>query len=179
MAWTAPMTFVANTTLTAAQLNTYLRDNLNETPTAKATTEGYHFVATGVNAVAERAIEYHEVTTSQSSTSTSYTNLSTVGPTVTVTTGTRALYWWHTRSQHSASDSAVYSGVEVSGASTIAASDSRALIVDGLPAGNGIQCAGMHLETNLTPGSNTFTVKYRVNAGTGTWGLRHLVVMAL
>lgn len=37
MAWTAPMTASANGTLTAAQFNTHVRDNLLETETAKAT----------------------------------------------------------------------------------------------------------------------------------------------
>ena len=54
MAWSAPMTAVANTVFTAAQFNQHVRDNLNETAPAKATASGGYFVATGVNAIAQR-----------------------------------------------------------------------------------------------------------------------------
>lgn len=37
MAWTAPLTAALNGTLTAAQFNTHVRDNLLETEAAKAT----------------------------------------------------------------------------------------------------------------------------------------------
>ncbi len=50
MAWTAPITFTSGSVLTAAQLNTYLRDNLNETAPAKFTAAGQLFVSTAANA---------------------------------------------------------------------------------------------------------------------------------
>ncbi len=40
MAWTTPKTFTAGNVLTAADLNTHLRDNLNETSAAQVTTAG-------------------------------------------------------------------------------------------------------------------------------------------
>jgi hypothetical protein len=33
--------------------------------------------------------------------------------------------------------------------------------------------------TGLTPGSNTFTAKYRITGGTGTWRDRDIVVIPL
>lgn len=43
---------------------------------------------------------------------------------------------------------------------------------------NGLQNATRtHLETSLTSGSNTFTIKYRVSGGTGTVQRRHLTVI--
>lgn len=56
MAWTAPITFAAAAVLTAAQLNTNLRDNLNETAPAKVTTAGDLVYATAANALTRRAI---------------------------------------------------------------------------------------------------------------------------
>ncbi len=40
MAWTTPKTFSAGNVLTAAELNTHLRDNFNETSAAQVTTAG-------------------------------------------------------------------------------------------------------------------------------------------
>jgi hypothetical protein len=56
LAWTTPLTWVASQLVTAAQLNTHLRDNMNETAVAKVTTAGDTVYATGPNALARRAI---------------------------------------------------------------------------------------------------------------------------
>lgn len=53
--WTAPRTWVASAILTAAQLNTHVRDNLLETAVAKVTTAGDIAQATGANALARLA----------------------------------------------------------------------------------------------------------------------------
>jgi len=55
MAWTAPRTWVAAEILTAALLNTHLRDNLLETGPAKVTTQGDLLYATAANALARLA----------------------------------------------------------------------------------------------------------------------------
>ena len=52
MAWTSPKTWVALAQLTAAQLNTHLRDNLLETAPAKVTTKGDIVAATASNTIA-------------------------------------------------------------------------------------------------------------------------------
>lgn len=50
------MTAVASTAFTAAQFNTHVRDNLNETAPAKATTSGRLIVTAGPNSIAEQTI---------------------------------------------------------------------------------------------------------------------------
>ena len=85
------MTAVANSVFTAAQFNQFVRDNLNETAPAKATTAGSHFAGTGLNSIAERLTDTDLVATSQTTISTSYADLATVGPTVTATTGPYAI----------------------------------------------------------------------------------------
>lgn len=173
------MTAVSGSVYTAAQFNTFVRDNLNETAPAKATSAGNIFVSDGVNSIVEREVGFDEVTTSQSTSSLVYTDLATVGPQVTVTTGTRALYIITVQTSHSVSDSATRASVDISGASAIAASDNRELVIDGLAAGNPMSSSWVHMERFLTPGSNTFTLKYRVSAGTGTWAERRLTVIPL
>lgn len=56
MAWSSPRTWVALEVLTAALLNTHLRDNLLEAAPAKVTTAGDLVYATGANALSRLAI---------------------------------------------------------------------------------------------------------------------------
>ena len=179
MTWTAPMTFVSNTVLTAAQLNIFLRDNFLECAPAKATTSGYHFVSTGGNAIAERAILSSIINTSESTTSTSYVDLASVGPQVTVTTGSKALWIASANALNGTLNSQVLASVAISGASSIASSNQRSLSCDGLAASQGIQSSFSYLESGLTPGVNTFTMEYRVDSNTGYFSNRNLIVIAL
>lgn len=169
------MTAVANSVFTASQFNQFVRDNLNETAPAKATTAGGHFAATGVNSIAERLAVADLVSTSQTTTSTSYTDLATVGPTVTATTGPYAIVSTY-NSNFNSTAAASLMGFQVSGASSIAPTDNTTIAITG----TGSQRAGAtFLLTTLTPGSNTFTCKYRVGAGTGTYADRRIVVFPL
>jgi hypothetical protein len=177
MAWSAPMTAVASSVFTAAQFNTFLRDNLNETAPAKATTAGAHFAVSDTNEISERLSATASVLMSETTTSTSYTDLATVGPTVTVTTGPAALVTVHGSIDNSGTGSCRMS-YAVSGASTIAEADNRGIGVYGV-AGVGIVASAVVLHTDLTPGSNTFTAKYRVASGTGTFNSRRIVVFPL
>ncbi len=56
MAWTAPRTWVTAEVVTAALMNTHIRDNLLETATAKVTTAGDLVHATAANALARLAV---------------------------------------------------------------------------------------------------------------------------
>lgn len=179
MAWTAPLTAVFNTTLSAAQWNTHIRDNSNETMPAKVTTLGHWFVSTGANAIAERSISSVEILTSQSTASTSYTDLTTTGAAVTATTGTRALIFFATRMANSSANTECWASVAVSGATTIAASDAWAITLDGAAASNNNQWGSFHYFENLTAGSNTFTMKYRAGAGTATFENRRIAIVAM
>jgi len=176
MAWTAPMTAVANTAFTAAQFNTYIRDNLLETAPAKATTAGSLIVGNGANSIIERIPASAGISTAESTTSTSFTDLATPGPAVTVTTGTSALVVVSSCIYNTSSYA--LASYQVSGATTLAASDEGGVQVANTPAT--YQTASEFFRvTGLTAGSNTFTVKYRVVGGTGNFQRRHLVVIPL
>lgn len=175
MAWTAPMTAVAGSVFTAAQFNTFLRDNLNECPAAKATTPGSIFATTATNQVAERIPAHAEVLTSETTTSTTYTDLTTPGPAVTVTTGNAAFVYVSGSLTNSGTLSSRMA-YAISGASTIAEADNRGIGQGGDPAVF-VLASGVHLHTDLTPGANTFTAKYRVAGGTGTFLSRRIGVI--
>lgn len=178
MAWTAPMTFVANTVLTAAQLNTYVRDNLLETAPAKATTAGSLFVGAGLNQIVERSIVSDYVAASQTITgTTSYSDLATVGPQVTVTTGAQALMFLYCSALNNGTTSSLMA-VDITGASTISASDNVSV---GSSASTGFRATSVYMQTGLTPGSNTFTAKYKTGnaANIGTFQDRRMTVLPL
>lgn len=176
MTWTAPMTAVANATFTAAQFNQYVRDNLNATAPALATTSGQYFVATGTNAITARMAVSNRIDTSQSTSSTSYVDLATPGPSVTVTTGTLALVVIQCLISNSGANSTSGAGFALSGATSQAVSTSESLRTDGLGAVSGFRCGVSTLKV-LTPGSNTFTMKYAVGSGTATYSFREIVVI--
>lgn len=179
MAWTTPPTATANSPLTSAMWNAGVRDNLNETAPAKATTAGRLIVTTGANAVTERQVSQANIATSQTTSSTSFTDLTTVGPSVTVTTGTSALVWFAAQMQNSGTNAVTQCAVAVSGATTVSPDTGADLYIDGLGAGQAIRASTVHLFTGLTAGSNTFKLQYRVGSGTGTFYDRSIGVLAL
>lgn len=180
MAWTAPMTAVAGATFSAAQFNQHVRDNLNETAPAKATAASQLFVSTGANAITTRVPTQASIPTSETTTSAAYADLATVGPRITVTTGTIAFVWFAAAHAHSATDNETACSVAVSGASTVAASNAWQHSVDGITAGNFVRGGSFHIFTGLTAGSNIFTMKYRLGvSGTATFRDRELGVLPL
>ncbi len=154
MAWTAPATATVGQVLTAAFLNTNLRDNLN-------------YLKGGSSAV---------VATSQTTASTTYADLATVGPAVTLATDTQALVMLFCNLSNTLASTSSIMGFAVSEATTIVAADSQAMSAAGAAA-TGFAIGASFLITGLTPGSNIFTAKYRVGAGTGTFQNRRLAVM--
>lgn len=176
MAWTSPLTAVANATLTAAQWNASVRDNLNETAPAKATTSGRLLVTTGLNSIAEREFSEDLVTASETTASTSYTDLTTAGPTLSLTTGPAAFYMLTAQVANDTAGAQSFAAVDISGASVITPDDGRALINEG---GEDTRATVVQFESNLTSGSNTFKLQYRVNGGTGTFQRRRIAVLAL
>lgn len=169
------MTAVSNSVFTAAQFNQFVRDNLNETAPAKATTAGSYFAGTGLNSIAERIAQTEIVATSQTTTSASFTDLATVGPAVTATTGPMALVSIYNSNVNSGSAASLMS-FEVSGASSVSAADNTSIGAIGT---SGIREGAAFLVTGLTSGSNTFTCKYRVGANTGTYVDRRISVLPL
>lgn len=168
MAWTAPVSFAANATLTAAQLNTYLRDNMLETEAAKAANEGSYMVVSGTNAIAERTPRFETIATGQTTASTSYVDLATVGPTITVTTGGKALVWIACQVANTGTN---HTYMSLNASAGVGPEDWRSLSAD-----VSMRLSNQIFYDGLTPGSCTFTAKYRVSAGTGTFTNRYLLV---
>ncbi len=181
MAWTAPLTWAAQN-LTAALLNTHLRDNLNETAPGIATAGGRFIVTDGANSIVERLPAQTTVNSSESTTSETYTALATAGPAVTVTTGTTALVYASAQLWNASTNGVAFMGVAVSGASTVASADTTALAIDYTT--SDVVAPSMtrtFLFTGLTAGSNTFTCEYRTNAAAGAANFknRNLIVIPL
>lgn len=212
MAWTTPLTAVSNATLTAAQWNATCRDNFLEMEPAKATgvveassassvsgrrcrrfttsskqaSAACMFHATGANAIAERSWEgylFNRVNSTETTSSTSYANVQTNGPSVTITTGTQALVFFGALMGNQTANAICYTSVGVTGASTVAASDTWAIVDDGHSAAstddNVRRRSSFKMFTGLTAGDNTFTMKYRVNTGTGNFNYRAIAVWAM
>lgn len=126
---------------------------------------------------------FHSVATSQTTNTTaSYQDLTTVGPQVTITTGTSALAIISCTSSLPGGDNNWESAmsVAVSGATTISASDNWKLSVG--PSNTAARAASRVIvfDGTLTAGSNTFTAKYKpTNSVTATFSNRTLVVLPL
>ena len=113
------------------------------------------------------------VNTAQGTSSSSYTDLATAGPAVTVTTGTKALVII-TAELESGSGTTANVSYDVSGATTISATDLEASYST-----VGTIRYAFHSVPTLTAGSNTFTVKYRSESGTKNFARRTIFVMNL
>jgi hypothetical protein len=129
--------------------------------------------------LAKANITSAEVDADQSTASTSFTDLATVGPAVTATTGTRALLLWMAAVRNSAAPSRALVGVAISGATTTAASDLGAAHALIGTASAEQTIVGARVVTGLTAGSNTFTLKYRTTSGALNVQYRRLIVIPL
>jgi hypothetical protein len=176
MAWSAPLTAIAGTALTAAQWNATVRDNLLETAPAKATSAtAAYFVGNGTNSIVQRQISEANVGTAESTTSTSYTGLSGSGPNLgPLTTGTRAMVWIQAEQNNATANIETYTSFSVDGDTTSSSSDDHAMISNA-DAGQDTRACVCKLQT-LTAGSNEFKMQYRVASGNGTWARRRIQV---
>lgn len=177
MAWATFPTLTDGQVFTGAHTQT-IRDNFAETAPAKATTTGQIFVATGSNSIAARTPQAAVVSTSETSTSTSFAALTTPGPAVTVTSGTSALVGITANMKHNTNSAFTIASFAVSGATTIASSDSVSLQRQVTTAATDTTRASMvMIQTLLNAGSNTFTMQYRVTSSTGTFADRNIFVV--
>jgi hypothetical protein len=149
MAWTAPRSWITGEVVTAALLNAHVRDNLIDLDDRTSP----------VGAV---------VATFESTSSTTYTDLATAGPTVNVlrigATG-KALVALHVAMSNATANVASYYSFAISGATTSAASDALGIGFTSAGAFVGIRTGSTLLLTGLTPGNTTFTSKYRQDPG--------------
>ena len=118
------------------------------------------------------------VATAQTTTSTTYADLATVGPSVTLTsTGTQALVLITFQGDNSTPANGGAASILVSGATTIAPNDDRALGHNLGASGFGFY-SGTFIPLTINPGTNTYKMQYRVAGTTGTFGRRKLYVIA-
>lgn len=115
----------------------------------------------------------------QTTASTVYVDLATVGPTVSVVTGTSALVMMGMVSAMGAANAINFMAPAVSGASTVAAADANALQQSHATSGGVEGSSQITLLTELTPGTNVFTAKYKTNAGTASIQARTITVFPL
>src|SRR5215217_6763618 len=157
MAWNVPVSWVDGTAITAAQLNAQLRDNLNETAPAKATTGSQLIVTTGANTIAERAVQQTYDAGAGTRTSTSFGALAgaSAGPAINnVVTGTLALVSLQCQANNTAGGASSRMSFNISGATTDAATDDRGPLAQNT-AGYDMRYGTMELQT-LTAGTNSF-----------------------
>ncbi len=197
MVWTSPKLWTNGETLTAADLNTYLRDNMLETEAAKAYTPGAMIMATGLNQIEERVwhiatLETNDVETIQGTNpATVFFDLDTPGPIVTCKTGNGALIVISVQSScdkvstefdsiHTASV-----GIKVSGATTMTANQfytTQGVAYDTGQGNDAVQqSSAMFYVDNLNAGTNTFTMVYRAfpEDNVGSFQNRTLMVLPL
>jgi hypothetical protein len=180
MAWTAPLTATDGVEFTSSQYNIYIRDNMLEMAVAKATAGTQYFSSTGTNKIAAYMAKTATVATSQGTTSEEYTNLSTTGPSVTVDHGKTALVFWQAQMSNSSANIHCSASFGASGTSHVSPSDSYRLVSDGIGANETSQYSAVRLVGKLTPGTSTFTMKYRRgSSGTATFANRTIAVFPL
>lgn len=121
------------------------------------------------------------VLTSQTSASTSYTDLATAGPSVTVTIGANGLLLviFSAQVSNSTAGGNVFMSFALSGTNTLASADINCS--DFLPYANGGSGSNNNaiLLSGLSAGSTTVKAQYKVGAGTGTWASRVISAIPL
>lgn len=177
MAWVAPPTFVSGAALTAAQLN-ILSGDLNESAAAKATAGGQIFVSTAANAIAARTPGKAYILTNETTTSTTYADLTTLGPQVTLTTGTSALVAISADFSCNTVGASSLISYNMPAPTSTAPDDGRAIACRAAAINTGIHASFVMLET-LGGGSQNFKMLYRTGAGTSAFQSRQISVIPL
>ena len=124
---------------------------------------------------------YAAVDAEEGTTSTTFTTLTTAGPSVTLTTGTKVLVIlsWYGYSNNTGG--AAVMGYDISGATSYSASFAEVgqIYNNGAGSSQGQQNSFVSYKT-VTAGSNTFTAKYRCrSSGTASFDFRHMTVLNL
>ena len=179
MAWSAPKTWVASEDVDFTEFNTEIRDNFNETAPGIASAAGRLIVTDALNSIVERIPGGNAVATAETTTSVSFTDLATSGPAKTVITGTAAFVIVTAQIPNNTAGGVSFMGFAVSSATTITPADSRALFFESNAAGDRMRASAVIYLDTLTAGSNAFTAKYKVSAGTGTFAVRDISIIPL
>jgi len=148
------------------------------TGTTTAVPTGVQTIYNGTNWVCVTPVGSRS-NTSGTTTSTSYVNSLTGDATaisVTLVTGTTALIH-HSSNFFIVPSGAVSMAFEVSGATTYAATDADRILNE---VGNTqLSLSKSMIFTGLTAGTNTFTLRYKVNGNTATFSVRSLTVQGV
>lgn len=117
-----------------------------------------------------------KVATTETTTSLTYADLTTVGPSVTVTVGASGKVMLHAkcRLKNNTANQYAGAGIVVSGANTIAAF--TLMIVQNDAASDFQEFGASTMLTGLAAGSTTFKMQYIVSGGTGEFNTRELTV---
>lgn len=107
-----------------------------------------------------------------------YGDLATVGPAVTLTTGSEVYVFLTCGMLKSSTSNFAYMSFAVSGATTRAANDNDAAVMGSAVANIGATVGAVLLITGLTPGANTFTCKYHNDGGT-TWTFNRRSILVI
>lgn len=112
------------------------------------------------------------IASTQTTTSTSYTDLATVGPEVTVNVGVSGMLLVSISGfiGNNTADGLAYASFALSGANTLAASDANGLAVRQYSGSVGTAASRTVLLTGLSPGSTKVTMKYKAGSNTGSFG---------
>lgn len=180
MGWSVPLTAAFNGALTAAQWNACVRDNLNETEAGKATATGRLIGTTGANALAERDIVTDVVSAAETITDGGYVDLPTLGPEVTLTTGTKGIVYVSCYTSNNTTGGRGWMSHAIDGASFATGSDQWAAVYTSPGVDFIYGATHVSMWTTLTPGSNHFLAKYRTSSlGQSTYWHRRITVQAL
>lgn len=194
MAWTPPKQFVEGEILTAADLNTYLRDNLLENEVMKATTAGSRLSTDVRGDIVERTIGHDVISDAEGRVNgvmvkinpnlyehySGPYNIGKLGPTVTIETGTRAIAFMSSTIKLTVPDtindvnftgigvdcvtspSSRLEKIGVDSLNTPINQSSVFWMIKSLTLGRSAMC----IFSGLTPGPNTFTMRYFVGGPT-------------
>lgn len=123
------------------------------------------------------------VATSESTTSTAFTDLATVGPSTDLTVGSsgRVLVILSAQMSNNTAGGLCQMGLALTGANTVAVGDggTQQLTFDSATAGQRHGASRAFLLSGLAAGLTTFRAKYAVSTGTGTFLRRELIVIPL
>lgn len=110
-----------------------------------------------------------QVATSETTSSTSYADLATSGPSVTVTlAGSKVTIGMSSQMSRAGTGNSGFISVDVSGANTIAASDANGATVSSYAGNFALNPHRVLTLTGLAAGSTTFKMRYRCDGG-GPW----------
>lgn len=176
MAWTAPKTWSPELGVTAAELNTHVRDQLLELGPAKATAAGQILMSAGTHEVAMRGIVSDQADSVVTTTSTSPTTLGGGTPSVSVTHGGAFLIYFASRMRKLSGTGVMNCGPAVVGEAGYGAVIGRAVRRQ---SDKIARFAGHVLHFGLEPGTHTVRLEYWTSNGEAEYAHRTIAVWPL